>query len=42
MAEFENILTNLGLDGNKFGRILFEAFDQDGNGHLDFRPGRLP
>ena len=37
LSEFQRVLTKLGLDGRAIGRQLFEAFDQDGSGHLDFR-----
>ena len=37
VSEFQRVLDTLGLDGRAIGRSLFEAFDQDGNGQLDFR-----
>ena len=35
--EFARVLDRLGLDGEAIGPKLFAAFDQDGNGELDFR-----
>ena len=35
--EFERVLSKLGLGGLGIGKPLFEAFDQDRNGQLDFK-----
>ena len=37
LSEFERVLGKLGLGGLGIERPLFEAFDQDGNGQLDFK-----
>ena len=37
LADFNRVLDKLDLDSEALGRRLFDAFDQDGNGRLDFR-----
>jgi len=37
VSEFERALDRIGLDGKAIGVKLFDAFDQDGSGTLDFR-----
>ena len=38
LSEFQRVLGKLGLNGHAaVGSHLFNAFDQDGSGHLDFR-----
>ena len=37
LAEFQRVLRLLGLDPGTLALPLFQAFDQNGNGYLDFR-----